>query len=1243
MKIVLTFPDNTSLETTAYKSDLTINEVYYNELRHADSSAKMRLAYDENIVTKIKANINGNIRAQIVDDEDENVFTGYLRKTAQFSTKFRPQPYAIEIVPASFLFDVTHEAFVEENQTLASIVAELIGFTDYEGTIDTSALDGETLPVFVFEEDSNIKSVLETLLFEYGYSYTFDNDGDFRIISVKDTMPSTIEQTFSSDNCFEEITHEIRENSYKRNTVSWTKVEYKEGEKVFEDNTGKNASYAADIEIPATSYYGNSESNYCEYAWNSNVKNNGIVWVKSATKDVTFDDASGIVQNFENLGKRALLSIYNSNAVSRRVRKLVITGNGYFITNEEKTSSGGSDGNLNEYESKYITTEEAASALSRLLTDYYNYSNLTATCRSKTNYATGSYVVLSDEGIGTIYARVVQKQYEFATGMYNYTLESVMDYTPTVTVTRKQSVDSLAGKAEGPSGRDGQNSFTIQLFRRSSNTPSAPTGSMTYNFVTGELTGDLGQWTQFIPAIDSDNLPCYAVYKTVSSNYDTITFTDGFSTPQKILADGNLTKADVLELINQTTPPPSVLCDKTFIGFYVDSEGKAVASQQSTSRIDVFQTGEALDFQFGTITVPSGFSYETDGNNITLAVARDALVKSGTINVPVSFRAYKTNVIYKAKGSSTGTTDDEPRYVSSGTILGSFTSLSDIQALTPSDADIINWHSDTDAESVLAENGVFLAHQAYYWDSAESLWRVFNTESNVDIYGYYVLEDQATTYNIGIAYTEVRGGRNRGPFETVASIPTTDNILGDYMTFTGTDASSSKSSTGNFKQCAVYVWHGTYWEPTTAREEVFGSLSDVLSVANADLATNNSQVKQFVDRLVAHEVFADNIVSNTAFIDRIFAQEITAGSVFTDYLETGGITVKGNIIAETIQIMGRLPSSNLPSDTVYTAGMNTAINSKVGDIGSNTVKQYTDTAKSSAISTASADATSKASSAQSAAITAAASDATTKANTALNSAKTYADGVGTSTLNSSKTYADGVGTSTLNGAKDYSDGNLQLAKNYADSVGGDAEEYADARRNDVAQKLGYTNWDAMVQASIDGKSILNDVGYINADVIDVQALVAVEGNFDGLTVDDFKATNANIAGIVYAEDGYFKGLLTDSEDLTVNFHSVQPVRKYDGHTYLCTIQLQESYNISATETKIKYRTIGQLYYTGYKIYIDYYHTQFNRVDFAPVFIDSRFIDSLELAGTLDVGLLIKLNSTEIDDNDIIRVSYMRIS
>lgn len=111
-------------------------------------------------------------------------------------------------------------------------------------------------------------------------------------------------------------------------------------------------------------------------------------------------------------------------------------------------------------------------------------------------------------------------------------------------------------------------------------------------------------------------------------------------------------------------------------------------------------------------------------------------------------------------------------------------------------------------------------------------------------------------------------------------------ILGDYITYIGTDAETELVEGGRLTTSTLYEWVGKssdrlyMWKQDVMSEHCGGSLSDALAVSNESLAKNNSTAFQFLDHLTANSIFVNKLVANDAFIKNLFAENIKAtGSI----------------------------------------------------------------------------------------------------------------------------------------------------------------------------------------------------------------------------------------------------------------------------------------------------------------------------------------------------------------------------
>lgn len=126
---------------------------------------------------------------------------------------------------------------------------------------------------------------------------------------------------------------------------------------------------------------------------------------------------------------QASLWAYNGTSKSLYVRKLDIYGNAYIATaTETVVSSTGTK--IKEIELKYVYDKDKAQKFAVNLANYYRFCNFEITAKSFYDFDLGSYIKVSDYGIGTYYGRIIQKKRTLKNDCIEYKIETITDYTP---------------------------------------------------------------------------------------------------------------------------------------------------------------------------------------------------------------------------------------------------------------------------------------------------------------------------------------------------------------------------------------------------------------------------------------------------------------------------------------------------------------------------------------------------------------------------------------------------------------------------------------------------------------------------------------------------------------------------------------------------------------------------------------------------------------------------------------------
>lgn len=421
MKIRFEFK-NGILERDFITDSFEITEVYFKNLEPADNTAKLKIPFDTEIANKLKA-FKEDIRVRIVNDDNSYLFTGYLRNDFSFTKTQRNEPIQIEIVSPSFLLDKDlKEPITEFKKTVDEIIKKLLKKAGVTNIPDTGI--NNILSVFIAKDGDNIKEIITNLCFEFGYVFNFDNDGLFRVYPLFN-IPETqnITQTFDGTNILQSVTMNKKEQEADNIHAEWSRIDYKERTLIFSDTQNATDIDKCNIKISPNSFVFDTEENYIKY--DSTLGE--IFCVKKITSTDIIAD-SGIDYSVTNLGKKGLFTAKNNTGLEKLIRKFDVYGDAYIKTSSNITKS--SKGyKIKKYELFYLNTKQETENLVQKIQNYYEYADFTLSLKSKTDYALGSFVKVFENGIGTIYARIIEKKKQYKSS-FDYKLDAISEYTP---------------------------------------------------------------------------------------------------------------------------------------------------------------------------------------------------------------------------------------------------------------------------------------------------------------------------------------------------------------------------------------------------------------------------------------------------------------------------------------------------------------------------------------------------------------------------------------------------------------------------------------------------------------------------------------------------------------------------------------------------------------------------------------------------------------------------------------------
>lgn len=436
------FSSSKIIESDFILNDYSFTEVYHNNLSTAENSVKVKVPFDTELANNLKIYGDTDVKVEIKEN-NKIIFTDILRKDFNFEKTQKNLPVSLEILSPAVLLDTElgeNISFIDKQ------VWQIIQLLLSRVKLSLAKIPplNKVVPVFTAEEKDTIYDLIEGLCFESGYVFDFNEYGKCIVNPLFDipTSTDTITQFFDGTNINETISITKKEEEYNTVIAKWKKIEYFTDALIFSDTQKGDENNKCKIEIPADSFIFDREENYIEY--DSTLGK--ILYVINITKD------SGITWNLENYGRHGLLKAKNTTAKPKRITKFDIYGNAYIQTavNETKTTHGKKS---KEIEVKYLNSVSDVEMLVNNIQNYYSYADYTIKLKSKWDYKVGSFVKVSENGMGTIYARIIKKT-SYKQKTFSYELEAISEFTP-AEIKTKLTIPSTKNSKDGRDGRDG--------------------------------------------------------------------------------------------------------------------------------------------------------------------------------------------------------------------------------------------------------------------------------------------------------------------------------------------------------------------------------------------------------------------------------------------------------------------------------------------------------------------------------------------------------------------------------------------------------------------------------------------------------------------------------------------------------------------------------------------------------------------------------------------------------------------
>mgnify|MGYP007101839294 FL=1 len=488
MGVLFTFSDNTTITSEYMQDSLRITEKFHNDLKPADSTCSLTVPYTMALAAKLMAETGGEIKAVVTSPQGNTLFTGYLNTTLTFSKTQRTRPINLEIQSPSIRLKkpIPQSIYIDGNTTvseIAEMIAELVG-----EEITANIPSQYKVHCFFAEEGEEAYSIITTLLFESGYIFNYDRNGDFYVLPLFPTATTSQSQPdFNDTTILNQIQIVKTDIQYGGASVTIQNYETRyhyglnklspRNQCVYNESEGQEDGSYCSIDIQDGDRLYGEEWAVLDYASKNgevvradlkhiiikidDVSNSSAITSWSTAQDESGNDyyyktVNGIQFKIYDNHTSATIQAANSTGSTKTLKRMSFYADVTTEAEVQNYTARHNENQLYEYTAKHlhsrklltgdyrsipahtdetaqniianITAKALAKSLSEKIADYYRYTNLKITFESKTAKVPGQTVTITSSEIGGFTA-VITERIETRTG-YSYTALPITEYTP---------------------------------------------------------------------------------------------------------------------------------------------------------------------------------------------------------------------------------------------------------------------------------------------------------------------------------------------------------------------------------------------------------------------------------------------------------------------------------------------------------------------------------------------------------------------------------------------------------------------------------------------------------------------------------------------------------------------------------------------------------------------------------------------------------------------------------------------
>lgn len=360
------------------------------------------------------------VMAQVYDD-DSLIFTGLIDSDLSWNDNGDPYPVdrlSLTIKDNTYRLQCkAEEDYSRKNQTLADIIRYVTEKTGLE-IAENSLLPNDIVPVISFAADTEYAKVINQLLFEYGYSYVFDEIGNLKVVSI---TPEKTSVTITDSDILAPLSASRKRKHYSRIKIKYGNLIVKTNEQVYwegndlaEDYTvtpitlrpNQYYPYESDpaVESREGQIYQTYQNGYAEsyqlYSGEQRFRRTDKTRLVYSENHRVVTDWNGNISlnRTEFTATKASVRLLNTGTSDAQLYQLAIRADAYYRA--DAYLERGTGRTEYSYESQYIYDVGTAEKLSAVLDAFYVGGNISYTFKSEMCYPVGTCAKIVTDASG---------------------------------------------------------------------------------------------------------------------------------------------------------------------------------------------------------------------------------------------------------------------------------------------------------------------------------------------------------------------------------------------------------------------------------------------------------------------------------------------------------------------------------------------------------------------------------------------------------------------------------------------------------------------------------------------------------------------------------------------------------------------------------------------------------------------------------------------------------------------------